>query len=285
MRLGAPVFIKTDDPDELARHHVEKGYRAAYCRLGRDADAATIAAWREAFAKHDVVIAEANAMCISLLDTDEASREQVIRRITETLRFADQLGARCCAIHGGTVQAGGWGQFTPANFSDESFETMVATIQAILDDVQPRVCRLGVEIEPYTLPDSPQAYRDLIDAIDRPGFGVHFDPVNAILSPRTLAQSGAWLGEYFEAVGGWIVSCHAKDLVMVREGEVRSRYGYREVPPGQGFLDYEVFLRGVAACPLDPPVMVEHLKTEEEYDAARDHILAVAHRIGVEVVQ
>lgn len=285
MRLGAPVFVTAGDPDELARHHVEKGYRAAYCRLGRDADEATVAAWREAFARHDVVIAEANAMCISLLDTDEESRQQTIQRMTDTLRFADQIGARCCAIHGGTVQAKGWGQFAPENFSDASFEKMVATIQAILDEVQPTTCRLGIEIEPYTLPDSPQAYRDLIEAVDRPGLGVHFDPVNSIISPRTLAQSGAWLGEYFEAVGDWIVSCHAKDLVLTREGEVGSRYGYREVPPGQGFLDYEVFLKGVAACPLDPPVMIEHLKTEEDYDAARDYILSVAERIGVEVIQ
>jgi len=32
MRPGAPVFIHTDDaddPDELARHHAEKGCRAA----------------------------------------------------------------------------------------------------------------------------------------------------------------------------------------------------------------------------------------------------------------
>ena len=31
MRLGAPVFVNTDDPLELAKAHKAEGYRAAYC--------------------------------------------------------------------------------------------------------------------------------------------------------------------------------------------------------------------------------------------------------------
>lgn len=285
MRIGAPVFVKTDVPEELAKAHVTKGLRASFCRIGYTAPADKVEAYRQAFAKHDVVIAEANAMCISILDTDEANRQKVIQRMADTLAFADRIGARCCAIHGGTVQANGWGLFSPENFSRTSFAKMVATIQTILDKAQPKQARLGIEIEPYTLPDSPQLYRDLIYAVNRPGLGVHFDPVNTILSPRTLAESGSWIQEYFDKVGEWIVSCHAKDLVLTREGEVSSRYGYKEVPPGKGFLNYEVFLKGASELPLDPPVMIEHLKTEEEYDAARDFIVGVAKRVGVEVTQ
>jgi len=244
-----------------------------------------VCATKDAFATHDVVIAEANAMCMSILDTDEGNRKAVIDRICERLAFADTIGARCCAIHGGTVQANGWGQFSPENFSQASFERTVSTIQAILDEVQPKTTKLGIEIEPYALPDSPQAYRDLIDAVDRPGFGVHFDAVNSITSPRTLAESSAWLREYFDKVGPWIASCHAKDMVLVREGTVASRWGYKEVPPGEGDLDYRTFVKGVSELPLEPPLMIEHLKTEEEYEAARKYIVGVAERVGVEVVQ
>ncbi|MBM4046403.1 MAG: hypothetical protein FJ279_14940 [Planctomycetes bacterium] len=105
MRLGAPIFVKTADFNDLARAHVERGYRASFCRLGANATPEQIRAYREAFQKHDVVIAEANAMCISILDTDEPNRQKVVQRICDALAFADQLGARCCAIHGGTVQA------------------------------------------------------------------------------------------------------------------------------------------------------------------------------------
>ena len=285
MRIGAPNFVKAATPDELAKAHVERGYRAAFCPIGANATPEQIKAYREAFERHDVIIAEANAMCISILDTDPANLQKVIKRITDTLAFADKIGARCCAIHGGTVQANGWGKFTPENFSKESFNKMVVIIQKILDEVQPKVTKIGVEIEPYTMPDSPQCYREMIEAVNRPGFGVHFDPVNSIYNPRTLAQSGAWLKEYFDAVGPWIVSCHAKDMVMTREGEVASRWGLKEVPPGQGFMDYEAFLKGVSRLPHDPPVMIEHLKTEEQYAAARDFIVSVARKAGVTVLQ
>jgi sugar phosphate isomerase/epimerase len=281
MRLGAPIFVKTDDFDALARAHAERGYRASFCRLGMNATPEQVRSYREAFANHDVVIAEANAMCISILDTDEANRQKVIKRISDTLAFGDKIGAKCCAIHGGTVQANGWGLFTPENFSKKSFEMMVATIQRILDTVEPKTTRLAVEIEPYALPDSPQAYRELIDAVNRPKFGVHFDPVNGVYSPRTLAESGALLREYFEKVGPWIASCHAKDMALTREGAVASRWGFKEVMPGQGFLNYGVFVKGVSALPLHPPIMIEHLKTEEEYAAARDFIFGVAKRMGV----
>ena len=31
MRLGGPIFMKSDDPRELAREHRRLGYNAAYC--------------------------------------------------------------------------------------------------------------------------------------------------------------------------------------------------------------------------------------------------------------
>ena len=37
MRMGAPIFVKTDDPYEQAKAHADKGLRAAYCRLGNNA--------------------------------------------------------------------------------------------------------------------------------------------------------------------------------------------------------------------------------------------------------
>jgi sugar phosphate isomerase/epimerase len=283
MRIGAPMFVRPSDPKELAKAHVERGYRAAYCPIPNDPGQR--AQIRQAFAEADVVLAEVGAYCINLLDTDEEKRRKNIEEVSRRLRLADEMAARCCVVHGGTVQAGGWGKFAPENFAPKTFEKLVATIQAILDAVQPKTARLSIEIEPYTLPDSPQSYRELIDAVNRPGLGVHFDPVNSIATPRALAQSGAWLRGYFEKVGPWIVSCHAKDMVLTREGEVASRWGLKEVPPGQGFLDYEAFVKGVASLPLDPPVMIEHLKTEQDYAAARDFIVGAARPIGVKVVQ
>src|SRR5260370_835119 len=69
IRLGGPIFVKTDDPEELALAHRKLGYRAAYCpKISLD-DSARIRAVADAFARHDIVIAEVGRW-VNLLDAD-----------------------------------------------------------------------------------------------------------------------------------------------------------------------------------------------------------------------
>ena len=48
MRLGAPIFETYADPDAWIAAVQRRGYRAAYCPVKPDADAATIRAHAEA---------------------------------------------------------------------------------------------------------------------------------------------------------------------------------------------------------------------------------------------
>jgi hypothetical protein len=50
VRLGGPIFIKSDDPATLAREHRRLGYSAAYCPAVQATDSARIRAIRDAFA-------------------------------------------------------------------------------------------------------------------------------------------------------------------------------------------------------------------------------------------
>jgi len=54
IRLGGPIFLKSDDPRELAREHRRLGYSAAYCPEARVDDAARIGEIEKAFAAEDV---------------------------------------------------------------------------------------------------------------------------------------------------------------------------------------------------------------------------------------
>ena len=67
--------------------------------------------------------------------------------------------------------------------------------------MQPTQAKLTLEPERWLLPDEPEVYLRLLEAIDRPGFGVHPDPVNIIASPKTFYDSGALLRECFEKLG------------------------------------------------------------------------------------
>src|SRR5262245_90237 len=58
LRLGGPSYAGTSEPEALALAHRKLGYRAAYCPNVPLSDTDKIRAYSDAFARHDVVIAE-----------------------------------------------------------------------------------------------------------------------------------------------------------------------------------------------------------------------------------
>ena len=277
MRLGGPVFAESDDPEVLASAHRALGYRAAYTPRGvtlRDRD--RIKAVREAFAKHDVVIAE-TGVWNNLMDPNEETRRRNLSAVVEGLALAEELGALCCVNIAGGFNAGFWAGPHVRNFSPAAFELAVENARKIIDEVKPRRAKFSYEMMPHMIPDSAERYLELIEAVDRPAFGVHLDAVNAINSPYAYYDTSAVIEQCFEKLGEHIVSCHLKDIRMEDDITVR----LTEVLAGQGGFDIASYLKGIAQLPHQPPVMLEHLRTAEEFDQARAHVLRVAKDIGV----
>src|SRR5881394_1657861 len=74
VRLGGPIFLKSDDPRELAREHRRLGYSAAYCpRTVTVENSALVAEIRKSFAAENVVIAEVGAW-VNMHDPDSEKR-------------------------------------------------------------------------------------------------------------------------------------------------------------------------------------------------------------------
>lgn len=128
----------------------------------------------------------------------------------------------------------------------------------------------------WSLPDGPDAYLKL-KAVDRPAFGVHLDVCNIINSPERFYRNSDVIADCFQKLGPWIVSCHAKDLAWIVEMNVH----FHEVIPGRGEIDYRTYLSGLAQLPVETPLMLEHLKTAEEYDEGKRYIQKVAAETGV----
>src|ERR1700678_3978021 len=96
MRLGGPIFVKSDDPAVLAKAHRDLGYRAAYAPVDLSVtDKDRIAGLVREFARQDVVIAEVGAWK-NMLDPDPEKRRQNMAYVTEKLALAELLGARNC---------------------------------------------------------------------------------------------------------------------------------------------------------------------------------------------
>jgi sugar phosphate isomerase/epimerase len=277
IRLGGPSYAKTDDPEELALAHRKLGYRAAYCPKVTLADTDRIKALSAAFAKHDVVLAEVGRWK-NMMDAVPETRKANLETVTEGLALAEALGALCCVDIAGSFNPTSWFGPHPDNFTPRFFDAAVENARKVIDAVKPKRAKFCYEMMGWAYPDTPDNYLKLIKAIDRPGFGVHLDVCNAINSPEKFYRSGDLINECFDKLGKYVVSCHAKDLVW----DVELNVHFREVGPGKGEVDYATYLNRLAALPHQPPLMIEHLKTAEEYTEARNHIFSKGKELGIE---
>lgn len=276
VRLGAPVFSDSDDPEELARTHRHLGYSAAYCPEASPADRERTEAIRKAFSAADVAIAEVGAWK-NMLDPDAEARRDNLRYVVDRLTLAEAVGARCCVNIAGSYNPEIWYGPHPKNLTQEAFDATVENCRKVIDEVKPTRTKFSIEMMGWVWPDSPDAYLRLIRAVDREAFGVHIDVCNIINSPRRFYRNAELIRECFQKLGGRAVSCHAKDL----RWEVELNVHFVEVIPGRGQVDYRTYLIELSKAPVEAPLMIEHLKGPDEYLEAFNHIKRVGADVGV----
>lgn len=273
--MGGPVTGDVSSPELWIAALRQRGYRAAYCPLTPDADDTMLRAYRDAAAEAGIVIAEVGAWC-NPISPDEATRRTAMETCKRGLELAERIGARCCVNISGS-RGKIWDGPDPQNLMPETFELIVATVCEILDAVQPRHTFYTLETMPWAYPNSVESYLQLIQAIDRPQFGVHLDPVNLVCSPQHYFDNAALLRHCFSTLGPHIRSCHAKDIALAPRLTVH----LDEVRPGLGHLDYAVYLRELANLEGEVPLMLEHLPDAQEYLLAAAYLRSIATEVGL----
>lgn len=274
MRLGGPIFEHVNHVDELIKAHQRLGYSAAYCKYVEDPYERE--EYKHAFREADIVLAEMGAYCLSISEPDTKQQEINIQKIIDRLCKAEEMGAKCCVMHGGSYNTQGCVQGHPKNFSEANIEHNIRVIQRILDEVQPVHTKLVLETESYVLPDSPNLYLELFNEVNRPGFGMHLDPVNMIVSPRHFYYNGNFIQECFEKMGPYVISCHAKDTTLIDHATVQ----ISETFVGNGFLDYGVYLSELNKLEQEPPLMIEHL-SQQDLPQALNYLFQKASHLGL----
>ncbi len=272
LRLGGPVFEKTQDPPGWIAAVKKLGYSAAYCPVGPDAGDDVVRAYEEAAAKAGIIIAEVGAWS-NPISPDEPTRKAALEKCRVSLALADRIGARCCVNIAGT-RSTQWDGPDADNFTRGTFDMIVETTRSIIDAVKPTRTYFTLEMMPWAYPDSPDSYVQLLKAIDRKQFAVHLDPVNLVCSPQRYYGNGQLIRECFEKLGPYIRSCHAKDILL----HPKLTTHLDEVLPGTGGLDYATFLKELDKLP-GTPLMLEHLSRAEEYVQAAGYIRRVAKQL------
>lgn len=267
MRLGGFFDENYSTPEEWIAILKSKGYTAAYSPYrvppgGPFPSDDDVAAYRKAAEDAGIVIAEVGAWGRNFVSEDEATRQLAIEESIRLLDMAEKIGARCL------VNSAGWRNNLADNFSEATYRMIVETMQTILDAVKPACTSLTLELVPDIFPYSIDSYVDLIKAVDRKGFCVHFDLTNICVTPYLCYHSAELIHECAEKLGPFIRSCHAKDVV-VRKGMV---VHVDETRPGLGSLDYPALIHAMNRFDEDMPLMMEHLPNNHEYQLAAEYI-------------
>lgn len=277
MRFGAPIYADTSTPEKWISAVKAAGYRAAYCPVPPDAPDEKVQAYRQAAQNTDIVIAEVGAWS-NPLSPDPDERQAALEKCKAGLDLAERIGARCCVNICGS-RGTPWDGPHPDNLTEETFGLVVESVREIVDAVQPRHTFYTLEPMPWMYPDDPDSYLRLIEAVDRPQFGVHLDPVNWINSPQKYFRNAAFMRACFDLLGPYIKSVHAKDIALAP----RLTTHLDEVRPGLGGLDYATLLTEMTRLPDDTPFLLEHLPSADEYARAAEYVRGVAAQVGVEL--
>ena len=122
----------------------------------------------------------------------------------------------------------------------------------VIDSVKPKRTKFSLEMVPWLVTGTPENYLRLIEAVDRPAFAAHIDAANMIVSPSLYFDTPGMLRHGFELLGPYVVSAHAKDIVM-QGGPGRISFHMDEVAIGAGNLDYRAYLRELNGLGRDVP--------------------------------
>ena len=278
MLLGGTVAGHYTCPEEWEDLLVRSRFKAVTAPFSCRSPRGEIDAYHAVCGKHGVVIAEIGVWK-NVFDPDPEAARAALEYAKGQLALADDLGVACCVNIAGTAGSAGWDAADPSNFTDETYERIVAVIREIVDSVSPKKAFYCLEPMPWMVPDSPEAYLQLVRDVDRPQFAVHMDFVNMINCPRRYLAPKQFIEECFRTLGPMIKSTHIKDTRMHPTNLTTI---LEECSPGEGTLDFAAVLRIMDRyLPADAPVLLEHMTTFEEYARAYDCIRTAADRIGI----
>ena len=259
MKLGtsSPLFHNT--PEEWAGKHKSLGLEAINFHLTCNDDEKLVDEYVKCVKNSGLTIAEVG-IWQNTLALDEDKRKEAVRYAIGQLELADRIGARCCVNILG-ARGPRWDGAYRENYSEETWKLGVATIREIIDAVCPVNTFFTIEPMPWMIPDGPDEYLKLIEAVDRDRFAVHMDVFNWMTSPRRYFHNEEFIDECFAKLGDKVKSCHLKDVRMEEDYTLF----FRETYLGNGGINIKHLVDTALSYDEDMTFIVEHLDTDEEY--------------------
>jgi len=259
MRLGISSKEGCEDPVAWAKRLRKIGCGCVVFPVDYTQGEAMIEKYVKAIKEEDLVIAEVGVWK-NVLALDEQEQKKAREYCRGQLRLADKIGANCCVNVAGAIGEF-WAGAYKENFSKTTWKRTVASIQEVIDEVNPQNTYFTIEPMPYMIPMNPDQYLELIEDVNRDQFAVHMDIFNWITDPTKYFFHEEFMEECFDKLGPYIKSCHLKDTLLLKEPNCQ----IKEVKCGEGTINLEKYVQLANKYNVEMPMIIEHLKNDKEY--------------------
>lgn len=256
----------------------QMGYRglSIFFDAPLEADDAAVMRLRDVLRAADLEAAQANGKYEALVNPDDALRALGVRALSALCRIGRKLDALSVYVRPGGLNPNGHWYAHRDNHTQATFDRLVESLRLVSAVAESEGVTLAIEGHVLSALDTAERVADLLDAVGSPALRFNLDPVNFIGTVRDVHDTSRILNALFDQLGSRTVATHAKDCAL-RDALV---VHIDEVIPGQGTLDYALYLRRFAQICPDGYVFIEHLPPES-VPAARAFVTAEAARLGL----
>jgi len=282
---GSSLKNVDSNPAEQVEGIRKAGYTAAeaFHRNWRMMNDSEVGELKAALEQHDLWFYNIHVWD-NIIHPDPEIRAGVHREYLRAIEMAEQMGIDFVLVHTGSRGAGKPSYAHPQNWSEETWKMTVDALKQVIADSSGSNVRLAVEAINSNNLNTPAAHVRLRDDVASERLKATLDPTNMI-HPGVLFRSAELLNECFELLGEDILYAHAKDIRWAQ-----MLPGLEWVVPGQGEMDYEVYLAHLSRLEYTRPLMMEFLNRggyegPDQYPQARKFIEDTAARIGVKIYQ
>ena len=194
----------------------------------------------------------------NMIHPDPAERRRGLSRLTALMRCANRLGTRVITLCTGTMDPDDQWRGHPENDSPEAWATLIAELERALAEAERTGVVLAFEPELANVINTAEKGARLIEELGSSNLKVVIDPAN-LFETATKSEQERIVGDALDLLGPHIVIAHAKD---------RRPDGAFAVA-GQGVLDYDGYLAGLARIGFDGSLVLHGLDEGDVPDAVR----------------
>jgi L-ribulose-5-phosphate 3-epimerase len=180
----------------------------------------------ESFAKHGVSIPVLGCY-VHLYTSDKTQFRLNINRFKEHLRYARFFGASVVAAETGKPE--------PGTSEEENWSRYIEGMHELTEEAEKWGVFIGIEPAQGHLIETSEKMLECLETLQSSSIGVVMDPCN-MMNIKNFHKQDDVIRNAFSLLQDRIVSVHMKDIMPDTDN-------LREVPSGQGQLNYPLFLQ------------------------------------------